>query len=608
MITYCILSWKKQGGSMKSKKYISFKTRLNAFELDIAFAAIMYLIIYFAYITRLPVFEAPAAVTASFWGIVVFFFMFNVLFKGSPAYKIFGFVIRNAKTGEPASSLRILARCFGFVLSWFSLFIGFFSSLFRKNRMTLHDCMASTIVTYRNYEHDPETAVQKPTPFNAVINILSLLIAVFVIYHVYLLFFDEPMTDYTKSMLVSDYHEKNPEENGFYYSFGFTADPEADQFMEGREFVDVVNRNAMESMRNFEMKPPPVKPEIPMFDLEEAEEIGIIKSGDEDQFKTLKQNEKRIRELESKYAFMDAQINAIVSKKIFEPTIVKESNLLFPQRMNFVSYYRLKMAVARLEYVNGNYDKAVDILQKSDKDVRYMLENTPWMRGKLIYQICSTMVLSTYSDMASYKMTNELYDAVQAIPEFTAKEKSMEKALKFEARFFTQRYSFLSYISGRTGVLKLTLLSLSAIFQKENFLINLKNDFYKRIEELSVVDEKRFYEMIREEHPEINISYKDKVRYLFLNAELITQGYMLDSYAARLQTLAGFVDLLKVKADILKNKIKEDKIQEYLNDSAIKNPFTGNPIHWNSELKELEYNLEDMGTDIHFHEKVSLYN
>ncbi len=593
---------------MKSKKYIGFGLRLNAISLDLIFALLMYFIVYFVYINKLPLFAAPGAVTASFWGIVVFFVMFNVLFKGSPAYKIFGFVIRNANTGERASSLRILVRCFGFVLSWFSLFIGFFSSLFRKNRMTLHDCMAGTIVTRKEYEHDPETAISKPTPFNAVINILSMLIAIFVIYHVYLLFFDAPMTDYTKSLLVHDYQEENPEENGFYYSFGFTADPEADQFMEGREFVDVVNRNAMESMRNFEMKPPPVKQEIPMFEYEEAIELGIIKSDNIDQFKTIKTNGKFIRELESKYAFMDAQIEAIVSKKIFEPTIVKESFILFPYRMNFISYYRLKMAVARLEYINGNYDKAIEIIQKSEKDVRYMLEKAPLMMGKLIYQICSTIVLSTYSELASYKMTDEIYNAVQAIPEFTAKEKSLAKALKFEARYYTRHNSFGTYISGKTGWRKFTLLLFSSTLSKENFIINMKKDYYQRNVELSESDESHFYKMINEGHPEIHFSYMDKFRYFLLEDKIITQEYILDSYAARLQTLAGFVDLLKVKAEILKNKIKEDKIQEYLDKSAIKNPFTGNPIHWNNETKELEYNLEDMGTDIHFHEKVSLHN
>ena len=583
---------------MKSKKYAGFPARTNALSIDIIIGILIYSIIYFVYINKLPLFAAPDAVTASFWGISVFFMAFNVLFKGSPGYKIFGLKVRNAKTGDEASALRMFFRSIAFVFSWFSLFIGFFSSLFRKNRMALHDCMAGTIVTYKDYEYDPDTAVQKPTPFNAVINLSSLLIAIFVIYHVYLLYFDEPMTEFAKTLVENDYHETNPEENGFYYIVGFTADPEEDQFMAGREFVDIVNRNAIENKVNNDVKPPVLKKEFQMFNLEEAENIGIVGSEDKEKNRLTLENADRIRELSSKYAFMDEQISKILSKDVFVSTIIPDPMSAAPHRMNYVNYYRLKSSSALLEYLEGNYDKAVAIVKKNDSDLRFLLENSPSLAYKLIFQICSVINLSSYSSMETYKMTDELHKAVHSTENYTAKQKSLSEVLKDEARYFRNHASGLKYLSKDGGMRKFFALLVINTINKDNYLTNRKNDFYKRAIKLSETDENEFYNMIKQPQDSIRFSYTEYFRYFIIEEELITQGYMFDRYAAKVQGLNGFLNLIKAKADVLKNKPED--VQVYLNESDIKNPFTGEPIEWDAETKTLKYNLKDFDMSIEY--------
>ncbi len=64
----------------------------------------------------------------------------------TPGKKMARTLVVDAKTLERASTLQLVVRFFGYLISAIPLFLGFFTGLFRRDKRTLHDLISRTAV------------------------------------------------------------------------------------------------------------------------------------------------------------------------------------------------------------------------------------------------------------------------------------------------------------------------------------------------------------------------------------------------------------------------------------------------------------------------------
>ncbi|MCD4651341.1 MAG: hypothetical protein K8S56_06095, partial [Candidatus Cloacimonetes bacterium] len=467
---------------------------------------------------------------------------------------------------------------------------GFIKIAPSENKQAFHDRIAGTLVVSRNGDF----VKIENTAFSVSEKLLiafSILIIAFNIFFFSIFGFDSKLTPSAQEWKYRQIEEENPEENGFYYLIGFGVAEDENLFQKGFEWIQFENNKT-------DFKKNQININADFFDYKHAQEIGICPSDSLDTNSLLLKNEKEIRELYSSTRYLDERLTQILSKTKSVSTLAPCWTGGIPVYLSMVNFFRLEAAIIKLDYLKGDYTKSTDNCLRRMNQLKELSERSHLLMGKLIFVICDAILQNTISDLISYKQTEELTSMLSELRFYSKDEISFSKAFLHEANMYILK---LMNYSDDTSFIERANLYLTAMLMKPNHTLNLRYNRFKTSAELSEMSFKDFATNYSNEIEAVEWSGFDAIRnpYGFvIDGTLGNEVFYIHlRYFVKAQVNSAMPILLKLKDNLLQKinseNMNDEEIQALLNSQPeeLKNPFTGEPVSWNSELRRFEFDL-----------------
>ena len=541
----------------------------------------------------------PNVVIAYILFLLVFPWLFNSLILVLFGTTLGKFIIRakivDAQTGEKPAKKQLIIRSASYIISWFSLFLGFFGIAFNKQKVAFHDRLSNTLVVSKKIGSSEISNIHlSRSKFDFVVIALFSVLMIFNIYILSIFSTDEKLTPLAEKWLFTEKVEENPQENGYYWLIGFSAPKESNQFDYGFDYVQTANSNT----KNYQQPGYIPKTQIQfesILDFDHLTNIGVVVTDSLDSNSLLLKNSAEVKGLAEKFSYLDERMMRIQSKNTFINTIIPSVSASVPIHMNLVYYYRLKSALSRLYYLEGDYQKAISILDKSFQENYFLLENTRTLIGKLVANVVISILQNAVSELINIKDTSELTSFIDDIAPLSSSQMSLDNAFKYESNLILSSIDLLLLKARieKSDEIK-TLERTVSIFFKRNHMFNKNCDIYHSVSELSTMDFVSFNKSYQENISLNNLHFQDFIRSPFGYFLLQTGPDIYKTYTTKFQQINAKPILLKLKNKIVSEKINESEVQEFLNNQPkeLYNPFTEKPVKWNAEKQRIEFELD----------------
>lgn len=577
--------------------------RLCGFIIDLVILIVFYGVIYLASgIDILMVLQSGTGsyvlLTLTLFVIPsVYFILLLHLLGATPGLMIFRLELVEIDTEKKPLLFISLWRYVAFYISWFSFFIGFLWIFWDSRCQSWADKLSGTVIRKKDSNIASATANDQRIWHTGK---LLFYISVALMLTANILWQYEKPLDKNIVELLDDYaYDPSPASNGFYELACFSADESIDALEKGISAVERVNNSTLEHYRasgfwgpKYEVEHEAI--EYNSLDSELDTLMTFVESGD--YLGEVQANKELIRRNMKRYNYLEKRFDRILQYDNYRSTIFMDVFVSIPIYLPLVQFQRLYCADIALKYMDGHKKEAVERMLHSFEVNRALLKNSDTLIMKLVSVILYKFNMITCGELINYEETIDpiLAEAVLKIPELNAEDLSFRKAFKKE--FLMGASLLVRMVDSPKGLLDLRLdqqdiKRANPPFIKVNQILNKTYDFYFGIVELSEMSYSEFYK-----NYDTPIKLEFSIYDYFNNpigtilnktaASAVYTYYLITAKDCRLTQ-----NLLKAAAEIRKNKLASDNIQEFLNNNSLRwgNLYQNKPLEWNSESSELFY-------------------
>jgi hypothetical protein len=548
------------------------------------------------------IFIIPTVYTVLMWS----------LFGGTIGMLILKLRVRSINTGKKPNLMVAAYRFLWWLISMFSLLTGFLWMFWDSRKQTFSDKLTHTIVIPTSerlmgipIETTSDSRQWKVGKILAGISVLLFLV-VFVIW-----IQQPPLNEDAKAALANYTPNENPGDNAFYLVAAFSAPQDVDVFNEGFKRVSELNRWTLKYIKDSKI---PSKD-----DIEEIKALAIVDSlgpdvtsmskilNAEDFLGWIIENKAIIKDTYKQYSYLTDRYQMI-------PGCKELRNVVLPYLMqpsfrytSLVSYQRLFIANYLLEYMTGNRDKAIELMQKNDKANYFLFKNADTLKLKLVADICIAVNDYAIGKLLSYEKNIDLrlyqYMVEREVP--VKADLSLRKAQNVE---FTYRVASMLQNFGDTNALDDYVITpqeitrTSSPFARMNYITNHAWDTHAFLSDYS---EKSFQEIDAEAGTGL-VFNPDKLEF-YRNPAGFTESYLFSwgsekymRYTTKLSDEFIYRILLQAKAEIKLRKLSGDQIQKFLDENTVEflNPYKNEPFKWNPETNEIYFDSVNPNSDV----------
>ncbi|MBN1216468.1 MAG: hypothetical protein JXA99_13640 [Candidatus Lokiarchaeota archaeon] len=401
--------------------------------------------------------------------------------------------------------------------------------------------------------------------------------------------------------------------NIFYHLVAFGCDKKFDPFEVGVKYVEL-QRNKVKSFKEINDL------NLNSYEIQEITNLWI------DVFETnsstsLIKNQKSIKRLIKEHPTLEIRFNETINIKKFYTPYNQHFTNQTPILINYVNYYRLRLLSNLVLYFNGRKNESLMNIKNDLNFIRNLLADCDLLIVKLISVTLFELTLDTFDFIINNE--NQLFDIeehILKINPLTKEEYSLKEVLLNEYLFFNSKYD-IPLNDFRKFKFKMILSYLNIILNSKDEDKNLKDlemltSNYPKVLKIKAVDyfqlltltpnklknqlylnQKQYLEL--SDYPTIklnngfhliegNKTKKDTMNLL----EFLSQGaFMYKQNITMIRELDGSINLLKSKYLIKREKVDQERIEEFLkvHKDSLNNPFTGESLNFDDENSTLYY-------------------
>ncbi|MCF7911718.1 MAG: RDD family protein [Candidatus Cloacimonetes bacterium] len=499
-------------------------------------------------------------------------------------------------TGKKPALFIALWRYMIFLLSWFSLFIGFLWMLWDSRQQNWSDKLAGTVVIPRG-EELPGAASEKDIR-NWKRGKILVLASVFVLIIVNVIWqYEVPLSAGALATLGTYGPEENPGGNGFYELPCFGAGSDVDAFELGLKEIEKVNASTMALYKSagFWGQKYDVEMESIYYNsLGNDLDTLMTISDAEDFWGEIAANREMIERNFQKYDYLEERYNRLGDYEYYQTRLFPDIFVEIPIFLPLVKYQRLYCANICLQYMDNNREEAIANYLNSIRIVTHLMEQSDYLITKLIAIVLYIISQDTCAELINYEKEIDpgLAEAILNLPELSAAAKSFRKAVYGEfnlgasylVRLIESPQGFQDYKIDKEDVQK-----ANPPFIKANQILNIEFKFWELSAELSELPQWQFNQEYQHKiSVKINwLEYINNPLGVILANQHTTPVYT--SYFVIAQDLEIRDNLLKAACAIKLNNIERSEIPDYLEANKEKwgNLYLNEALDWNAETSEL---------------------
>ncbi len=601
---------------MKNYVYAGFWRRTLAVLINMVIAMIFYFIFlnldtYISIVGQRPILVDVLNIASMFFSCVVSVLMLRFL-----GADIGGLILKmrvvNAETGNHQSVKNLIIR---FFMQYFN-FLSFVSIFYDSRKQGWHDKVSSSLVVVKSGNEQeyriefPTFSTDKDRRFNFLIYVFTILFVLANTAFLTISLHEDPLLPEAAAWIGEHMEkEENPEDNGYYYLIGFGMTTDENQFENGYQIVQEINKKSLETrekVRNRLMGKDllsPIQPQLPL----KAEKNYLIEDKMADYLLNLGFNETivdtamkyktELKEIMDNVRYLDAQFNNLAKHKYFSVTTgfnYNEDEL--DSYTILLKYIKLKIMVG-LSNLTEYDSSCIEALNRVDEFARSLLmsiENETQAMFVKIFLFFKPHVLNILLDKS--ESTSMIIDQIlkmDNLPEDYIQSQKLNKR-----NFKNSISQILLYLPGKNDIFFRSSFymnpeEISTFYSRDfkpNKFINSEYLYCSSLGKKQVKDGKET-EIFNPDH----LLIKKNV-FNILNNPISVRRHetrLIDTTLLLLNVdrEKSTIHLLKLKAMIYRDHVKEENIQEFLNAHAdsLYDVLTGEPMKWNSDEQEIYF-------------------
>ncbi len=601
---------------MKNYVYAGFWRRTLAVLINMVIAMIFHAVFlnfdtYISIAGQRPILVDVLNIALMFFSCIVSVLMLRFL-----GADIGGLILKmrvvNAETGNHQSVKNLIIR---FFMQYFN-FLSFVSIFYDSRKQGWHDKVSSSLVVVKSGNEQeyriefPTFSTDKDRKFNFLIYIFTILFALVNTAFLTISLHEDSLLPEAAAWIGEHMEkEENPEDNGFYYLIGFGMTTDVNQFEKGYQIVQEINKKSLETrekVRNrlmgkgpnpFSVFPKRQKEET--FFLEEDELVKHLckVKYDTTMLDSTRKYKKDLSRILNKFESLDSQITRITDQKTFINTEWPNWEYTTHKSLILLSNYLELKIMLRLSEFDKDNTSLFETLDIVDETGRYILKNSSNEYHCLVSGIIvryKSLVLELLLD--SYRNSSAIINQILEMENLTDDHVNLQNIAK---RIFLEKVSsaFLP-VNGKNEIFlrdeffmrQNEVSTFYCRFFKPNKYINSEYKYYsllcnlhlKNGEEIenfnadSILIKKSDFNLLN--NP-VSVAYHENKRTLNVTVLNILKKEM------------NRINLLKLKAMIYRDHVKEENIQEFLNAHAdsLYDVLTREPMKWNYDEQEIYF-------------------
>jgi hypothetical protein len=412
--------------------------------------------------------------------------------------------------------------------------------------------------------------------------------------------------------------------NIFYHLVAFGCDQNFDSFDVGTKYVEL-QRNKVNSYKEINDL------NLNSYEIQEITNLWIDVF-ETNSSKNLLNNQITIERLVKEHLILEIRFNDIFKYTKFYTPYNQHFTNQTPILINYITYYRLRLLSNLVLYFNGRKNESLMNIENDLNLTRNLLSDCDLLIFKFISVTLFEFTLDTFDFIINNE--NQLYDLEKhllKINPLTKEEYSLKDVLINEYLYFSSKYN-ISLNDFRKFKLRMILSYFNLNLKSKDEGKNLKDlemliFNYHKVNKVNAVDyfqlltlspnklknqlylnQKQYFEL--SDYPTIKLNNGfhliegNKTKNETMNLlEFLSQGaFMYKQNITMIRELDGSINLLKSKYLIKREKINQDRIEEFLevHKDSLNNPFTGESLNFDDENSLLyykslfDYNLTDI--------------
>lgn len=364
--------------------------------------------------------------------------------------------------------------------------------------------------------------------------------------------------------------EVSPQDNGYYYYWGFDFDPFNDPLERGLKY----HNNSVNHDEFFSK-------DLLMHELDD-----FIYPGTENFVEDVINNRALIDQLWTKHGNLNVEFLNILA--LDYNSFSNEHSMFMSGNPNFMRFYKLKLGYLLLSYLFHNKVEALNQMKEELKLSRNFLENSDSDMFKILSYIVFIDYFFLVNDILdnSDKDFNDIYSFILSIEPIQITERSYEKCVKLMFNEKIKNYRFENspmFFRGSNNFLFRFILNF---LKDKNELINRTYTHYQQIIDFAVMTGLELYEFEDDIYENFIDSEdkKDLKSLLYLHDIMSINVSLYQASMKHYYTVDSNINMLKLKAMIMKQDLTSEQIPAFLkaHKDSLNNPSTEEAIQWDA--------------------------
>ncbi len=539
------------------------------------------------------------------------------VYSATPGKMIVGVKIVDAATGLKPTAIKLIIRYLAYIISAFSLGLGFIWIAFDSRKQGWHDKLANTVVVDKKSMQERALYPTVPTTretkiFRAVFALACLLFIVVVPFGIKTVFYDDTLSPEIKGWMADEDLRCNEGKNAFIFLTGIMARENEDPYETGKNQAQKYQK-ALDEHKDRDY--------FDELNLKESENIQLGKEIknicdplENECIKTYCSTNYKKMLPGHTYDTVMKRYDRLRDYSCFQTTL--KPNTL-PPIINYGSFrimHCLKLASIAEAYIKGDRKEAISRLEKDMQFYRSMLAQADTLIAKLALVTWLKRDIHFYSQLMDTEkdMSEMLNKFGERITPLNLQERSLRLAFRYEIKadinnvLASPADAFSKYKEDNDSWKKNFLenaigdiLAQKGPQERKKSVIWLFKDnatinsYYKLYDCNSEISEMEIGDLL---------SHKGKCENSILTnydyihnhvgtilASIATTEY--SDYELRFHDADGLIRLVQLKRLIRLNKIPSDKIEQFLKDNSRQygDPYSGMPMKWDAKRKVISF-------------------
>jgi hypothetical protein len=398
--------------------------------------------------------------------------------------------------------------------------------------------------------------------------------------------YEQSLLPGAEEALINYAPEDTPIDNGFYALSAFGIPKGENAFETGFQRTIDINKSLLQMLEKKKANPSSLIHSTQ--DTLSSELNNFQPDENETYIQFIERNKDKIKKYWQEYGYLQNRYQRIRNKVL--PDLMSPVPIMLP----LVTYHRLYCANFALEYISGNKEYAIQLMQKSDQVCLNMLEKTDSLIFKLVSVILTHIHQNAIFGLLSYEdnLDPALYHYIMQKKDFSKEALSFRKAfmqeynlaVSFLVRFIDSPEAVKDYYISKQDIAKANPPLIKANDMVNHAFIHHTN--MSEFSELPSFEMSVRYDQVK--------PIKIKPASIFYNPigvilEHTFGSVVYTNYAVNARDLQIKTDLLKASAMIKYNHIKDADVAEYLKFIAddYYNKYTNLPFIWDEQTREI---------------------